>query len=151
LRATQQLVAAEADEVDFRGERLAHGRLVGHAPRTQVGERAAAEVSERHQAALARQPRDPLHRHRRREAADLVVAGVHLHQQRRARADGVGVVGKMRAIRRADLVQAGPGTRHDVGHPELPADLDQLAARDDHRTPARPACSAPAAQRPHCC
>ena len=41
-------------------------------------------------------------------------------------------VGGARAVRRADLDQAGARGAHDVGDPELAADLDQLAARDQH-------------------
>ena len=42
------------------------------------------------------------------------------------------VVGHSRAVRRADLDQARAARAHDVGDPELAADLDQLAARDEH-------------------
>src|SRR6266550_832463 len=44
LRATEELVAREGDEVEPRGDRLRHGRLVGEAPRAEVHERARAEV-----------------------------------------------------------------------------------------------------------
>ena len=54
----------------------------------------------------------------------------------------------MRAVGGADLDQACAGARHDVGHAEGAADLDQLAARDDHLAARRPARSAPAARRP---
>ena len=43
----------------------------------------------------------------------------------------------MRAVGGADLDQLRAGARHDVGHAERAADLDQLAARDDRLAPAR--------------
>src|SRR5690606_15040316 len=61
-----------------------------------------------------------------------VVAAVHLHQHRRARADGVAVVGGVGAVGGADLDQRRAGALHDVGNAVGTADLDQLAARDDH-------------------
>ena len=45
------------------------------------------------------------------------------------RADGSGVVGRARAVGGADFAQRRPGLPQDVGHPETPADLDQLSAR----------------------
>ena len=41
------------------------------------------------------------------------------------------VVLEMGAIGRPDLDESGAGARHDVGHAESAADLDQLAARHD--------------------
>ena len=55
LRAAEQLVAAEADEVGARCERRARGRLVG-----EVEERAGAEVVERAAASCARATRGEL-------------------------------------------------------------------------------------------
>ena len=48
LRPAEQLVAAEADEVGARGERVARGRLV-----RDLGERARAEVVEQRHAVTA--------------------------------------------------------------------------------------------------
>ncbi len=52
--------------------------------------------------------------------------------QRRALPDRGLVVGGARAVRRADLDEPGPGAREHVRDPEPVADLDQLAAGDDH-------------------
>ncbi len=131
LRSAEQLVAAERDEVGARGDRRAHGRLVRQAPALQVDERTAAEIDRDRHAALAPDRREIADRHALREAADRVVARVHLHQQRRARADRVGVVRGMRAVRGADLDELRAGAAHDVGNAERAADLDQFAARDD--------------------
>jgi len=60
---------------------------------------------------------------------------MHLHQHGRARADRRGKIGEMGAVRRADLDELATGARHDVGHAEGTADLDQLAARDDRLAP----------------
>ena len=47
------------------------------------------------------------------------------------------VVFEARAIRRADLDEAGPRAREHFGDPEAVADLDELAARDDNVAPFR--------------
>src|SRR5256886_16372878 len=53
LRAAQQLVAAERDEVDPARERVAHARLAGEAPGRQVDQQPAAEVVEAREGAPA--------------------------------------------------------------------------------------------------
>ena len=66
------------------------------------------------------------------EADDAVVGGVHAQQQRGLGRDRALVVGGRRAVRRAHLDQAGAARGEDVGDAEAVADLDQLAARDEH-------------------
>jgi hypothetical protein len=65
------------------------------------------------------------------EAVDGVVAGMHLHQHRRARPDVFREILEVGAVGGADLDQLRPGAAHDVRHAEGAADFDQLAARDD--------------------
>ena len=128
LRAAEQLVAAEADEVGARRERLLRGRLVA-----EVEERARAEiVDERQRRAGARR------------AASSVSAGCSVKPTMRkfdwctrsrsavSRAGRALVVGGARAVRRPDLDEPRAGAREHVGNPEAVADLDQLAARDEH-------------------
>ncbi len=57
---------------------------------------------------------------------------MHAQEQSRFRADRALVVGGARAVRRPHLDQACAGAGEHVGDPEAVADLDQLAARDDH-------------------
>ena len=52
--------------------------------------------------------------------------------QRRVRADRALVVGGARAVGRPDLDESRARAREHVGDPEAVADLDQLAARDEH-------------------
>ena len=56
---------------------------------------------------------------------------MNLEEQRGAGTDGAHVILQMRAIRRPHLAQDGAAAHHDVGDPELAADLDELAAGDD--------------------
>ena len=65
------------------------------------------------------------------EADDAVVRGVDLEDQPGVGGKRGAVVAGVGAVGGADLDDARPGPRHDVGHPEGAADLDQLAARDD--------------------
>ena len=57
-----------------------------------------------------------------------------MHSEDRSRrvADRLLVVGEPRAVRRPDLDEPRARAREDVRDPEAVADLDQLAARDDH-------------------
>ena len=95
-------------------------------------ERAGAEVVDERQAVAARDRGELLEPRPLREADDAEVRLVHAQQQRRLRADRALVVGGARAVRRPDLDEPRAGAREHVGDAEAVADLDQLAARDDH-------------------
>ena len=69
------------------------------------------------------------------EPHDPEVARVDLEDDPRLRRDRPFVVGKPRPVCRPHLFQAGAAFLHHVGYPELPADLDQLAPRDDRLLP----------------
>ena len=112
-------------------------RLVRQAVGGEVDQRAAAQVHCKRQAVPMRELRQLVLGDRRGEALDGVVAGVHLHQQRGLRPDRLLVVAQVSAVGGADLDQLHAGARHDVGHAEGAADLDQLAARDDDLAPLR--------------
>ncbi len=66
------------------------------------------------------------------EADDAEVRLVDAQQQRGVRGHGRVVVGGARAIRRPDLDEARTRACEHVGDAEAVADLDQLAARDEH-------------------
>ena len=66
------------------------------------------------------------------EADDFIVARVDFEQQRGFFVDGVFVIRRMGAIGRADFAQNRAALGHDLGNAKGAADLDQLAARDDH-------------------
>jgi hypothetical protein len=63
------------------------------------------------------------------EAGDGVVAAMHFHQHRGARADGAVVVGGVGAVGGAHFNQLDARALHDVGNAERAADLDELTAR----------------------
>ena len=84
-------------------------------------------------------------RHRRGEADDAVVARMHLQQHARRGRDRVGVVGEAGLVGGADLDQPRAALADHVGDAEAAADLDQLAARDDHLARRPAARSGPAA------
>ena len=108
LRAAEQFVAAEGDDVRAIEQRLAHRRFGGQAPAGQVQQAAAAEVFEQRQAMLVRQLRQLGGRHPRGETFDAVVARMHAHDQTAARADGGFVVAGMGAVGGADFMQLAP-------------------------------------------
>ena len=128
LRAAEELVAREADEVGAR----ARGSRPGSA-RRRAGERARAEVVDERHAVLSARPRPArASRGLLGEADDPEVRLVHAEQQRRLGADRALVVGRARPVRRPHLDEARAGAREHVRDAEAVADLDQLAARDDH-------------------
>ena len=71
-------------------------------------------------------------RHLGGEPLHHIIAGMHLHDERRARSHGSLEVRTMGAVGGAHLHQLAPRPRHDVGHPEGAADFDQFAARNRH-------------------
>ena len=73
-----------------------------------------------------------------RGEADLTeIRAVHTQEQGGSRPDGFLVVAQMRAVGGADLDQPGSAGSQDVRNAEAAADLDKLAARDDHLAVAR--------------
>ncbi len=129
LRPAEQLVAREGDEVGARGEALARGRLV-----LERRERARAEVVDERQPVARRDGGQLGEARPLGEADDAEVRLVHREQGRRLGADRPLVVGRARAVRRPDLDEAGARALQHVGDAEAVADLDQLAARDEHLT-----------------
>ena len=131
LGATEELVAAERDEVGAVGQRLAHARLLPGEPALGV-QQARADIEHERHAGLAGELGELGGRRRGREADHAVVRRMHLQDRGGRVLQGGLVVGDTCAVRRSDLDQACAGGTHDVGDPELAADLDQLAARDEH-------------------
>ncbi len=146
LRAAEELVAREADEVGAGAQRAADGRL----PR-DVAERARAEVVDEREAVRACDGDDLFEGRQLGEADDAEVRLVHAEQERGVGADRPLVVGGARAVRRPDLDEPRTGPREDVGDAEAVADLEQLAARDDDLASLRRAPRARAAPRLRCC
>ena len=127
LRAAEQLVAGEADEVGARGQALARGGLA-----LEVDEDAGAEVVHERQSVPPGDRCQLGHRRLLGEADDAEVRLVHAQQHGGLGPDRALVVGGAGAIGRPDLAQPGARAREHVRDPEAVADLDQLAARDEH-------------------
>ena len=128
LRPAEQLVAREADEVGAGGEARGGRRLA-----LELDERARAEVVDERQPGTSRH----LRRAPRAEGCsvkpDLTeVRLMDAQDERRLRPDRALVVGRARPVRRPHLAQPRARAREHVGDPEAVADLDQLAARDEH-------------------
>src|SRR5207244_4510887 len=132
LRPAEELVAAEGHEISAMCQRLLRGRFFRQSILAQIHQRAAAQVHHEWQPPGVRKRREFLFGHHRGETLDRIVAGVHLHEQRTARADGLLEIDEMGAIGGADLAQAAARARHDRRNAERSADFDELAARDDH-------------------
>ena len=132
LRAAEQLVAREADEVGSRGHALRRGRLVpkhrlllgssAPEPRSSISGiawRAARRASASSCGRSVKPTTRKLDWWTRRIAA-VPASSASL------------VVRETRAIGRADLDEPRARTRQHVGDAEAVADLHQLAARDEH-------------------
>ena len=116
-----------------------HGGLVA-----DVRQDARAEVVDEDDAAILREPTRSSSFGRLREAHHPEIRLVHAKQDGGALADRTLVVLDPRAVRRADLDEAGSRAREHLGNPEAVADLDELAARDET---SRPSASAATARR----
>ena len=130
-----QLVAAERDDVGAGGHAVAHRRLLGE--QLELGQGAAAEIV--HQGALVRrgEPGELGERRLRGEADDAVVAGVDAQHRLGLLAPGALEVAQVGPVGGADLDEAGAALAQDVGDAEAVADLDELAAGDEHVAAAR--------------
>ena len=140
MRRTEQLVAREADQVDAALHRVEDERLVSQQGLQRLAsgalEQARTEVEAGDDVARPADVRQIARAHLLDETRDAEVARVHLDEQARALVDRALVVRAPRAVRRAHLDQLRVRARHDVGHAERAADLDQLAARHDRLAPA---------------
>ena len=132
LRSAEDLVAAEGHDVRAKRDTFRDERLLRQAVLAQVDERAAPKIFH-HRNAVRLADRHKLgERHFGGKADDAVVAGVDLQEQRGLVGDRLLVIRRMRAVRRPDLLEHGAALGHDLRNPEGAADLNQLAARDDH-------------------
>ena len=139
LRAAEELVAREADQVGAGRKALPGRRLVGPRPTLQQTvtwlESARAEVVDEREVVARRQGGELAGRRLLGEADHAEVRLVDAEDGGGALADGTFVVRGARAVRRSDLDELRAGACEDVRNPEAVADLDQLAARDDHLAP----------------
>ena len=151
-RALERMAAQPADELGAADRRSPPaGRRAACRPRTRRGRRrrrgcpgrAARRRTRRGcpsrgrrgaAAPCGRATRDELARARGRSVKPTVrkFDWCDAQQQRGLGPDRRLVVGGARAVRRADLDEARARAREHVGDAEAVADLDQLAARDDH-------------------
>jgi hypothetical protein len=127
LRPAEELVAGEADQVGACGQALLRRRLA-----LEMDEHAGAEVVHERQTGARGHPGQLLDRRLLGETDDAEVGLVNAQQHCRLGADRVLVVGRTRAVRRTDLAQPRARARENVRDAEAVADLDQLAARDQH-------------------
>ena len=107
------------------GSSARHAVAVPKQPRAHV-------VEERHARAAGASARGPSAVADGREPDDPVVRRMHLQHGPDAVGERRAVVADACPVRRADLDELRAGRGHDVGDAELPTDLDQLAARDEH-------------------
>ena len=141
LRAAEQLVAAEGDEIG----------AVARSPRATVGSCGRPQRAEIDAACRCRDRRRTARRARGASAAQLAPRDTRAVKPRSRSccvctfSSSAGLRADRLARSRARWVrlvvptstQPAPALRHDVGHAEGAADLDQLAARDRHLAAAR--------------
>jgi len=101
---------------------------------TDVDERARPEVVDEHELVPPRHLRQVFEAGLLREADDAEVRLVHTQEHGCLGTDRRLVVGRARAVGRADLSEPGTGPLEHVGDAKTVTDLDQLAARDEHVT-----------------
>ena len=132
LRAAEQFVAAEADQIDAATKHLRRRRLVLDARNFfRADDGPAPEVFDERQPLLPGQLSDVFGRGRLDEAAHEEIAAMDFQNHRRLFRDGAGIIGERRLVRSPDLTQLGSAGLEDVGDAKSAADLHQLAAGDD--------------------
>ena len=130
LRATEQLVAGEADEIGTLREARGGRRLV-----TDCKQRPRAEVVHERDPGSSGESSELTERRLLREPDHPEVRLVHAEDESGFGTDRTLVVGGPCAIRRTDLDQSGTRSGEHVGDPESVADLDQLSPRNEHVAP----------------
>jgi len=133
LRSAEQLVAAEAHQIDAAPDDFCRCWLVLH----PVGglcllDRAATQVLDERHPLLSRDRCELLGRRRIDETIHEEVAAMHLHDERRVAVDRARVVGHAGLIGGADLAKTGATRLEQLGDAETTTDLQELAAGDDH-------------------
>ncbi len=129
LRPARQFIAGKTHETRPGGERLLRHRLFWQPILTEIDKRTAAEIDN--------------HRQRRRlrqfggiygfgKAFNLVIAGVHFHQQRGLFADRIEIIAQVCAVGRAHFHQLTARLAHHIRDTKRAANLYQLAARHNH-------------------
>ena len=130
LGTAEELVRRERDEVRPLVERVGDARLVVRMTVAMM-QQSGSDIEQERDPELASETREIRRRRRRREAHHAVVGRVHLEDQSGLVPGRRPIVADPRPVGGADLGESGPGRREDVGDPELSADLDQFAARDE--------------------
>ena len=123
LRAAEELVAREADDVGAGGEARSCGRLVAYRR-----ERTRAEVVDERQPSPRRNSCQLGQVGLLGEADDPKVRLMHPQDHRRLGAERALVVRHARTVRRPDFDESRARAHEHVGDPEAVADLDQLSA-----------------------
>src|SRR5208282_6110182 len=95
LRAAQQLVAAEGDEIGSLPQRLRRGRLVRQPPAREIDQRTAAEILDKGHSMFAGESGELGRRHCSGEPLDRKVAGMRLEDETGLRPDRRPEIGKM--------------------------------------------------------
>src|SRR5262245_9737922 len=132
LRAAEELVAGETDEIGACVKALRRSRLVADA-----AERARAEIVDERKLVAAHHLCELTELRPLREPDHPEVRLVHAEDESGLGTDRRVVVGRARPVGRPDLDEPRAGAREDVRDPEAVAYLDELAARHDDLTALR--------------
>jgi hypothetical protein len=97
----------------------------------QLHERTAAKIVDERHSPFPRVRRQGLNTDFVGEALDQVIRRMHFENEAGSRGERLDIVAQMGPVRRADLMQLGPGATHDLRQPEGAANFDELTARDD--------------------
>jgi hypothetical protein len=130
LRAAEEFVSAEGDEIDADGETFAGGGLV-EAEGMKIGEATRAEVFEKRDFRFAAEFDEVAKYGAGGEAGDAKVGGVDAEEEFGARREGALVIGDAGAISGPYFADDRAAGGHDVRDAEAVANFDELAAGDD--------------------
>ena len=137
LRAAEELVARERDQVRAVGEAIRDGPLPGDAELVERDDATRSLVVHPRDSGFARHRRDFRGLRRGRVAADLVVRRVNRQQERCVGGERAPVVVGGRAVGRADFAKERAGGFEDLGDLETPTDRDELSPGNEDRASAR--------------
>ena len=135
LGPTQELVAAESDDVGAGLERSFKVGLGAEPERGGLSKQAGAEIVNNGETRWLRDLRQSLDADLADETGLAEVRAVHFEEHPGLGPDRFLVVSNVRAIGGAHLNEPGPALGDDRGHPERTPDLHQLPTGDDDLVP----------------
>src|SRR5215203_3445009 len=131
LGRSEKLVATKRNYINSDVDKLAHNRFVVYPILPQIAELARACVFVKRKSCFMSKQRELEKFRSTRKSNDAIVGGMNAHDQARVCINSAFVVFQMSTVGGANFDHASAGTRHNIGHTKVAADLYEFSSRND--------------------